>query len=124
MPMKKVSNRLRGVCFMAALMAGEVHAVGLPTINAPGGSASNDPFALIVNLFKWGLTVIAFLLVALMFITVVKNGWQKYHQLGEENSKVTWRDLASNLVAGALLICLGVAMANYAVGVFGASAIS
>ena len=44
--------------------------------------------------------------------------------LGEENSKVTWRDLASNLVAGALLICLGVAMANYAVGVFGASAIS
>ena len=71
MPMKKVSNRLRGVCFMAALMAGEVHAVGLPTINAPGGSASNDPFALIVNLFKWGLTVIAFLLVALMFFTVV-----------------------------------------------------
>ncbi|MDX7767959.1 DUF2976 domain-containing protein [Aeromonas caviae] len=124
MPMKKVSNRLRGACLMIALMASEANAVGLPTINAPGGSASNDPFTLIVNLFKWGLTVIAFLLVALMFITVVKNGWQKYHQLGEENSKVTWRDLASNLVAGALLICLGVAMANYAVGVFGASAIS
>lgn len=29
MPLKKVSNRLRGACVLAALMAGEVNAVGL-----------------------------------------------------------------------------------------------
>ncbi len=115
---------LQRAALLPAFLVSKIYAAGaggLPTINGPSGSSQSDPFVLIIDLIKWGITIIAFGLVAFTFLTVVKNGWQKYHQLGEEGSKTTWRDLASNLVAGALLICLGVAMANYAIDVFGES---
>lgn len=118
-----MKKKISGLAGFWLLMSNELHAAGLPTINGPSGSSQNDPFQLMTDLFKWGITVLAFGLVAILFLTVVKNAWQKYHQLGEEGSKTTWRDLASNLVAGALLIAMSIAMANYGVGVFGESSI-
>lgn len=109
--MKKVVSLL---CFTTPVCA-----AGLPSITPPNGNgAGSDPFQLLVSIFEAGLNIAALLLIAVLFLTVVKNGWQKYHQLGEEGSKTTWRDLASNLVAGALLICLGTAMAVYALNIY------
>jgi integrating conjugative element membrane protein, PFL_4702 family len=116
--LKKLKEKTALAIVIAYGLTGEAQAVGLPTVNAPGGSSS-DPLEIIKELFKYGITLIAFVLVALMFITVVKNGWQKYHQLGEEGSKVTWRDLASNMIAGALLVVLAITMAGFAVDILG-----
>lgn len=116
--LKKLKEKTALAIVIAYGLADEAQAKGLPTVNAPGGSSS-DPLEMITELFKWGITIVAFVLVALMFITVVKNGWQKYHQLGEEGSKVTWRDLASNMIAGALLVVLAITMAGFAVDILG-----
>ena len=60
---------------------------------------------------------------AITFLTVAKNGWQKYHQLGEEGSKTTWRDLASNVVVGVLLLCLSGYMLNKAIDILGTTSL-
>ncbi len=92
---------------------------GIPSITPPGGNGgASDPFELTSATFEMAVNVFAMLLVAFTFLTIVKNGWQKYHQLGEAGSKVTWRDLASHMVAGLIVVTVGIFMGVYALNIF------
>ncbi len=99
----------------------------LPTISGPGGSDSSDSgdlFQLFIQIIKWGITVIVELLVVLLMATVLKNAWNKYHQIGEDGSRATFRDLIGHLVVGAGLLAIGVAIAFGAISVFGEGTIN
>ena len=101
---------------------GITYAGGLPTISGPGGSDSSDSsdlFKLFTQIIKWGITIVAWLLVVLLLLTVLKNAWNKYHQIGEEGGRATFRDLVGHLVAGAGLIAIGVALAAATINIFG-----
>lgn len=100
---------------------GTVHAEGLPTITGPTGAAAaaSSPTTQLKIYAAWAVTFVVFSLMALLFATVLKNGWQKYHQLGEEGSKVTWRDLGSNVAVGVVLLSLGGWLATKAVDILG-----
>ena len=105
---------------------GAAHA-GLPSISGPGGadsSDSSDIFQLLTQIVKWGLTFIAWLLIGLLMLTVIKNAWNKYHLIGEEGSRVTFRDLIGNLIAGAGLLALAVALGTATISIFGQGTIN
>ncbi len=120
----KISEKVNAAMVLLYVWGGNVLAGGLPTINGPGGGASEDPFTQIVTLMKWTITIIVYVVLAFLFITVIKNAWQKYHQLGEEGSKATWRDLGSNVIVGAVLVALGIAFGNYAMDILGKSSVN
>ena len=106
---------------------GITHAAGLPAISGPGGSDSSDSsdiFQLLTQIVKWGLTFIAWLLIGLLMLTVIKNAWNKYHLIGEEGSRVTFRDLIGNLIAGAGLLALAVALGTATISIFGQGTIN
>ena len=117
----KISEKVNAAMVLLYVWGGNALAAGLPTINAPGAGANEDPFTKIVTLMKWTITVIVYVVLAFLFITVIKNAWQKYHQLGEEGSKATWRDLGTNVIVGAVLVALGIAFGNYAMDILGKS---
>jgi integrating conjugative element membrane protein (TIGR03745 family) len=126
MPVKeKILNKCNAAMALLYLLTSDAMAAGgLPTINGPGGaSVGSDPFTFFGVVAKWVITIIVYLLLALLFATVVKNAWQKYHQLGEEGSKVTWRDLGVNVIVGVAIIVLGIAFGNYAIDIFGKSTV-
>ena len=120
----KISEKVNAAMVLLYVWGGNALAAGLPTINAPGGGANEDPFTKIVTLMKWTITVIVYVVLAFLFITVIKNAWQKYHQLGEEGSKATWRDLGTNVIVGAVLVALGIAFGNYAMDILGKSSVN
>lgn len=121
----KISEKVNAAMVLLYVWGGNVLAAGgLPTIDGPGGGSSEDPFTQIVTLMKWTITIIVYVVLAFLFITVIKNAWQKYHQLGEEGSKATWRDLGTNVIVGAVLVALGIAFGNYAMNILGKSSVN
>lgn len=122
----KISEKVNAAMVLLYVWGGNAIAGGLPSINAPGATAgaATDPFSQIVTLMKWTITVIVYVVLAFLFITVIKNAWQKYHQLGEEGSKATWRDLGTNVIVGAVLVALGIAFGNYAMDILGKSSVN
>lgn len=93
-------------------------AVGIPTTTPPNGNgAGENPHNLVISLVLLGVNLLVMLLIVALLLTVAKNAWQKYHQIGEQGSKVTWRDLVSNIVAGALLVALGISLGVMALNI-------
>lgn len=90
----------------------------LPSITPIGGDgAGATPTEMISDGIKWLLLCLGLLLVALLFLTVIKNCWQKYHQLGEQKNAATWRDLVVNIIIGSALVVLGVCMIALAINI-------
>lgn len=92
---------------------------GIPVIKGPGGASASDPFSMLREILKWGITIIGYGICALVFLTVIKNVWAKYNDMGEENSRTTWRDVLTHGIGGMAIVIVGVMMTNLAIGVFG-----
>lgn len=90
----------------------------LPSVTPIGGNgAGATPTELISDGFKWLLLCLGLLLVSLLFLTVIKNGLKKYHQLGEQKNTATWRDLFVNVIFGTALAVFGVCMIAFAINI-------
>lgn len=96
----------------------------IPTMKGPGSAESaNDPFLLIKEIFKWGITIIGYGICALVFLTVVKNVWAKYNDMGEDGSRTSWRDVLTHGIGGMAIVIVGVLLTNLAIGIFGEAAL-
>jgi integrating conjugative element membrane protein (TIGR03745 family) len=110
---------MRFVQLFGLMIPSMSYAIGLPAVTPPGGNgAADEPTSLISDTFSWGINVVVLGLVALLFITVVKNAQSKYHHMGEEGSKVTWRDLTVNMIVGVALVVIAIAYGMYALNIF------
>ena len=88
-------------------------------MTGPGGATATDPFKLLKEIFKWGITIGGFGICALVFLTVVKNVWAKYNDMGEDGSRTTWRDVLTHGIGGMAIVIVGVLLTNLAISVFG-----
>ena len=110
---------MRFVQLLLMLSPVMVFAEGLPSITPAGGNgAASSPTTMVTSSFVDVINTIVLVVIAFLFITVIKNAWQKYHQLGEAGTKATWRELGANIIVGAVLAVVGIAYGIYAINIF------
>lgn len=125
--MKTITNHLKkakssvATALLASFCAVDAYAQagGIPVIKGPGGASASDPFTMLKEIIKWGITIVGYGICALVFLTVVKNVWAKYNDMGEDGSRTTWRDVLTHGIGGMAIVIIGVMMTNLAIGVFG-----
>lgn len=118
---KKAKNSV-ATGLLASFFAVDAYAQ-IPTISGPGGASAQDPFNMFKLILQWGITIVGYGICALVFLTVVKNVWAKYNDMGEDGSRTTWRDVLTHGIAGMAIVIIGVMMVNLALGVFGEATI-
>lgn len=129
--MKYINNTIRkmksGATKASALMLSAFCTVDayaqIPTINGPGGANGSDPFNLVKEIIKWSITFVGYGLCVLVFLSVVKNTWAKYNDMGEEGSRTTWREVLTQGIGGLVIVVVGVVFVRLAIGVFGEATI-
>lgn len=110
---------MRFVQLLLMLSPSVAFATGLPDITPAGGNgAASSPTTMVTTSVVQVINTIVLVVIAFLFITVIKNAWQKYHQLGEAGTKATWRDVGVNVIVGAVLAAIGIAYGIYAINIF------
>ena len=92
---------------------------GLPDLQIDGvDTAGTDPLKMAKEMggaiFTFGLTLV----VALFALSIIRNGWQKYHETGDDGSRTQLKEAAINMVVGSVLLVGAIVIGKWGLASF------
>lgn len=92
---------------------------GMPELTVDGVDTSGtDPIKMAKELggalFSLGLSVV----LGFLALTIIKNGWQKYNETGEDGSKSQLKDAFLNMVFGVVILVASLVLGRWGVASF------